>query len=721
MVETLEALAELKVAELIFENKYKNFEFKLNEYQSNNIFEIIKEWNIKYKNVKQITQKLDITDMVFEEGEFNQEKFNIANAQRLRRVEISDLFAATQFLTQNEENETIADIVRLLRNIINDKYEPTLKTLRINGNGFKFQEDWIKTISCMAPSITSLSLPCCSISSFEFTKLCFNFATLTKLDISWSGVKKLNGIWFLHNLEVLDMISLEFEKSEDVMDLFELKKLRVLNITGEGLSNNLQCYLSCNKVLPELRFLDCSCNVIDSNNLEELVQTHTKLEMVVLFGTALERTPQLEIPDRKIELLTVENIQCCIKSTNYFLKASKVNMDFVRQIFSELYNYMNNSEISDTDFKECCMFYIYVINRWNWDVLRDFAFCNLQIIRSRPHLFDFNEKQRLVQVIVRSLPKYNESEPHHMSTHASAWYILDGQEFYRNSNDTINAICEEAANVVMSCKNLENYTPSFCVYLIYKSLHHIKPEPSSLLIGNHYLKMKLIDGVIIFQTTSMSYFQLFTIIKAVCILTYHDRDNCSSAESIFAAEIFIGSVVGLVDHFCEELMREIFVYLINHYISNIDMSVFKKIFKRDCAEVFLPILLDRQSKEQKNVIYYLLALMKESEARNSGNDDKYCIESEIKEIQTSIESFERIDETDHMEVFRWLCRTSESRDVVRWARWCLKTSGLELLEGEEKVGLGEKEEEDDDEKVSKSNENEQEEDEQPDSKRRRVE
>ncbi|KAF1763766.1 hypothetical protein GCK72_003711 [Caenorhabditis remanei] len=635
------------------------------------MYEIIKEWNIKYKNVKQITQKLDITDMVFEEGEFNKEKFNIANAQRLRRVEISDLFAATQFLTQNEENETIADIVRLLRNIINDKYEPTLKTLRINGNGFKFQEDWIKTISCMAPSITSLSLPCCSISSLEFTKLCFNFATLTKLDISWSGVKKLNGIWFLHNLEVLDMISLEFEKSEDVMDLFELKKLRVLNITGEGLSNNLQCYLSCNKVLPELRFLDCSCNVIDSNNLEELVQTHTKLEMVVLFGTALERTPQLEIPDRKIELLTVENIQCCIKSTNYFLKASKVNMDFVRQIFSELYNYMNNSEISDTDFKECCMFYIYVINRWNWDVLRDFAFCNLQIIRSRPHLFDFNEKQRLVQVIVRSLPKYNESEPHHMSIHASA-----------------------------------------C---------HIEPEPSSLLIGNHYLKMKLIDGVIIFQTTSMSYFQLFTIIKAVCILTYHDRDNCSSAESIFAAEIFIGSVVGLVDHFCEELMREIFVYLINHYISNIDMSVFKKIFKRDCAEVFLPILLDRQSKEQESVIYYLLALMKESEARNSDIEDNYCIESEIKEIQTSIESFEKIKGADHMEVFRWLCRTSESKDVVRWARWCLETSGLELLEGEEKVGLGEKEEEDDDEKVSKSNENQQEEDEQPDSKRRRVE
>ncbi|EFO84338.1 hypothetical protein CRE_20469 [Caenorhabditis remanei] len=67
MVETLEALAELKVAELIFEDKYKNLEFKLNEYQSNNIYEIIKEWNIKYENVKQITQKLDITDMVFKE------------------------------------------------------------------------------------------------------------------------------------------------------------------------------------------------------------------------------------------------------------------------------------------------------------------------------------------------------------------------------------------------------------------------------------------------------------------------------------------------------------------------------------------------------------------------------------------------------------------------------------------------------------------------------
>ncbi|KAF1763741.1 hypothetical protein GCK72_003686 [Caenorhabditis remanei] len=110
--------------------------------------------------------------------------------------------------------------------------------------------------------------------------------------------------------------------------------------------------------------------------------------------------------------------------------------------------------------------------------------------------------------------------------------------------------------------------------------------------------------------------------------------------------------------------------------------------------------------------------MKESEARNGDNGDKHCIESEIKEIQKSIESFERIDETDHMEVFRWLCRTSESRDVVRWARWCLKTSGLELLEGEEKVDLEEKEEAGE---LNESNKHDQDEDEQPDEKRRRLE
>ncbi|EFO91752.1 hypothetical protein CRE_06971 [Caenorhabditis remanei] len=602
-----------------------------------------------------------------------------------------------------------------------NKRRAVFRRLDKNGKLIIFSKEnakvYIFQISCIAPSITSLSLPDCFISSLEFTKLCFNFATLTKLDISGSGVKKLNGIWFLHNLEVLEMICLEFEKSEDVMDLFELKKLRVLNITGEGLSNNLQCYLSCNKVLPELRFLDCSCNVIDSNNLELLVRTHTKLEMVALFGTGLERTPQLEIPNRTIELLTVENISRCIKSANYFLKASEVNMDFVRQIFSELYNYMNNSEISDTDFKECCMFYISVIDRWNWYDLRDFAFYNLQIIRSRPHLFDFNEKQRLVQVIVRSLPEYNESEPHVMSIHASAWYIFNKQEFYMNSNDTIAAICEEAAKVVMSCNNLQNNTPSFCVCLIEMSLGwYIKPEPPSLLLGNHYLKMKLIDSVRTFAPGSMSFDQLFTIIKSVCILTYHDMDNCLSAESIFAAEIFIASVVGLVDHFCEEWMRDIFLYLINHYISSIDTSLFKVIFDQSIAEVFLPILLDRQSGEQCHVIYYLFALMKESEARNADNDEKYYIESEIKEIQKSIESFERMEGTDHMEVFRWLCRTSESKDVVKWARWCLKTSGLELLEGEEKVDIEEKER-----RVNKSNENEQEKDEQPDAKRRRVE
>lgn len=47
---------------------------------------------------------------------------------------------------------------------------------------------------------------------------------------------------------------------------------------------NMQRFLDCKQVLPELRFLECSGNLMDEDMLEELLITHSHLHQLAIVG-----------------------------------------------------------------------------------------------------------------------------------------------------------------------------------------------------------------------------------------------------------------------------------------------------------------------------------------------------------------------------------------------------------------------------------------------------
>ncbi|PIC19447.1 hypothetical protein B9Z55_024996 [Caenorhabditis nigoni] len=102
------------------------------------------------------------------------------------------------------------------------------------------------------------------------------------------------------NLKVLIISNLRIDNKEAIQEIFDLKKLRVLDMgtcrAPQGLySNNLKHYLSCGQTHNELRFIDVYGNYVGNSDFETLVETHPMLVKIGLINTPLEKTASDEI------------------------------------------------------------------------------------------------------------------------------------------------------------------------------------------------------------------------------------------------------------------------------------------------------------------------------------------------------------------------------------------------------------------------------------------
>lgn len=85
----------------------------------------------------------------------------------------------------------------------------------------------------MLSSLTTLEISNKPLSKEDFSELCDSFPNLVQLDISDTGIRKLDGIFKLKHLKVLWMRNLQFECSSDMLDLFKLTGLTALDVSRD--------------------------------------------------------------------------------------------------------------------------------------------------------------------------------------------------------------------------------------------------------------------------------------------------------------------------------------------------------------------------------------------------------------------------------------------------------------------------------------------------------
>ncbi|CAL2051485.1 unnamed protein product [Caenorhabditis brenneri] len=191
------------------------------------------------------------------------------------------------------------------------------------------------------PNITALVLNSTNLTNQNLNDVCQSYPNLTQLRVVYNAFNDLTGISVLRNLVYLNMAGCHIQNGYKMRGIFTLNSLRVLNISSarvQPLSRNLTNYLSCGQALPLLEFIDVSCNAITRGQLKKLVQTHPTLSTVVLIGTPLQARAQFE--DHDVELITVQNLEFCIKAMRCYPKAMTANKT---RVMNEMMNFLVQS------------------------------------------------------------------------------------------------------------------------------------------------------------------------------------------------------------------------------------------------------------------------------------------------------------------------------------------------------------------------------------------
>uniref|UniRef100_A0A1I7T494 FTH domain-containing protein n=2 Tax=Caenorhabditis tropicalis TaxID=1561998 RepID=A0A1I7T494_9PELO len=122
------------------------------------------------------------------------------------------------------------DLPSALTLMLNKNSRNGLHTLSATGFSIAHPRGWVSRLAEILPSLTSLTIPYCKLTTTDFTILCNEFQNLKTLDVSQTRLTNLSGIEKLQSLESLNLSGLFFDTEVDLECLFELMKLRVLFI-----------------------------------------------------------------------------------------------------------------------------------------------------------------------------------------------------------------------------------------------------------------------------------------------------------------------------------------------------------------------------------------------------------------------------------------------------------------------------------------------------------
>ncbi|CAL2031813.1 unnamed protein product [Caenorhabditis brenneri] len=262
--------------------------------------------------------KLHLKFQMMKEGKFDELK-----KLKLVKLRIQGFEWISKFKEPKPgQSESTAPVIYTFRvglfldEILSRETKEGLRVLDLSNHSVSFSQNRMEELSSMFPNLEDLNICCRKMCVTDFESLCSNLPHLRTLNISATGIKNLNGLAKLQNLECLSIYGLLFETKEDIKDLFELKKLKKL-IFGYCSSDwNYDWFFE--KPHRELETLVCLWHPADNAFLRRIVPKLPRLQTVVAYETGITQ----EAASPEVSLCTGESVEAMMKTIGYLRSQS---------------------------------------------------------------------------------------------------------------------------------------------------------------------------------------------------------------------------------------------------------------------------------------------------------------------------------------------------------------------------------------------------------------
>ncbi|CAI2326702.1 unnamed protein product [Caenorhabditis sp. 36 PRJEB53466] len=302
--------------------------FVVPEPDSNKVFACaMNRWSIiesaaESKKVKalEVLATLPITEADFGQKSIRRRDFVMLQKMTLTSLVIGYERNVVDGLENDGDDTCELNMVQLLEHMASAETRQTLIHLNVmRASVHRFTEHWAQGVANLFPNLQSLNLV--GYHDDVYRDLANAFPNLKSLNLRKKGnFNAITGVGLLRNLEVLMIESITDE--ENVEELFQLQKLRVLSVPGTRHVNRPFIYLfrECldrGLTFPELQYFDCSEMSIDIP-YDAIVQALPKLEHFTCIGssTYLGYLPSYN----------VESVRSTIEAIEHYLRLKNDGM-----------------------------------------------------------------------------------------------------------------------------------------------------------------------------------------------------------------------------------------------------------------------------------------------------------------------------------------------------------------------------------------------------------
>lgn len=557
------------------------------------------------------------------------------------------------------------DIISVLEKMLNSKSRKKLKYLKIDGAYLEIATGWVEKLSALLPSLESLQFHFLPFEASVIQSVYDNFPNLTCLEISGSKISNLNGISKLQNLTYLKISGIEFGGKDDMKELFTLRKLRALDIDAEfgkePWHKNLVYYLESNRILPELRYMNCSGCEITEEMLQKLVETHPKLETIILLQTSLAHRSQLKIPDRKLRLMTRGSIGDCLRTIQFWTERD-LDLEYLDRVLFEMKEMLilEHQVISKQELRDClklmCDF------AYTAFYLQDDAFQVLEEIcrGTRASIFTFDERQYLIYSLIRTIHKPYDMCPYTpLVTSKSVWRILNNPIIFDTSPANADQICEDAAEVLdYGCQSSGE-----CARILGDQMEKMSVERGRALAQNKRLWGKTMDLMDIDDNVNQPFYM--KLVQTI----YKVKNRKSDGMDKQCITVVSNS---LRDPFDNEY-KTIVVETAKVVIGYMSFKTVKLILDRPWwLRNYLKLLYNNNEGAQQSATAFILLYL--------FPHPKPSLEEFLKDIREALEGFEYDEESeDHSSNLKWIQSHCNDQMTKNFCEFMIKEVEKEVV------------------------------------------